>query len=281
MFLKKIIDFLFYGSFFIAACAFALVWETYLLLPAVPTFRLAALVFFATLFLYNADAILPYKFNQQEVLTAKKLWLLRHRTVLAVVVLVSFCGAAFLFFLAHQQVNFWFLLHLGLLSGIYSLPLFPGKEKKKPLRDVPLLKVFLIAYVWASVTVVLPALQAGETVWNENILLLFARRFLFIFALTLLFDIRDHTKDKLTGTRTFPGLIGIRNTKLLSLGALAVFAALVPFGLNPAQQAGLWFSAAAAAVVVLAAREDRPDYFFAGVVDGMMLLQFLVVYLLQ
>jgi hypothetical protein len=156
------------------------------------------LIFFATLFLYNLDNLLPYKTGQQMVLSERKKWLLTHRKFLKAVVTISGLAAFMLFLKLLPHIPLAFILPVFLVSILYSLPFLPGKNKRIPLRDVPFLKVFLIAGVWSALTVLLPLLIAGEnldTEYNQTLLL---RRFLFIFALTLLFDIRDVQKDKLS-----------------------------------------------------------------------------------
>jgi 4-hydroxybenzoate polyprenyltransferase len=107
---------------------------------------------------------------------------------------------------------------------------------------------------------------------------LFARRFFFILALALVFDIRDYTKDILSGTRTFPGLFGIKATKILALLALAVAGILIPQGVTHVYLLVLTVPTALAALIVWYADETRPDYYFALLADGIMVVQFLAVY---
>ncbi|HSI90167.1 MAG TPA: hypothetical protein VK927_03575, partial [Adhaeribacter sp.] len=107
---------------------------------------------------------------------------------------------------------------------------------------------------------------------------LLLRRFLFIFALTLLFDIRDFRKDRLARTLTFPGHFGTVFTKVLAVVALFLFVVLVHFQETGPVQVALYASAAAAGLVVYFSREDRPDAYFSVFADGMMLLQFLLVW---
>ncbi|WP_133274273.1 UbiA prenyltransferase family protein [Hymenobacter radiodurans] len=171
-----------------------------------------------------------------------------------------------------------FLAHLAAISLLYSLPVVRIRGRWRALRDLPLLKVFLIAYVWAAVTVWIPALYLHKTLTAPVVLVLFARRFFFILALAFVFDIRDYTKDLLSGTHTFPGLFGVKATKLLALLALAVAGVLIPQGVTPLYLLVLTIPIALAAVIVWYADEMRPDYYFAVLADGVMLVQFLAVY---
>ena len=100
-----------------------------------------------------------------------------------------------------------------------------------------------------------------------------------MFALTLLFDIRDYNKDKITNTLTFPGLFGVPKTKLLSIILLGIFGWLAWQTETHATLLALELSNLAAVLVVLFSHEKRNDYYFLLLADGMMLLQSLLVYL--
>jgi 4-hydroxybenzoate polyprenyltransferase len=154
------------------------------------------------------------------------------------------------------------------------------KQKQlRPLRNVPLLKVFLIAFVWSAVTVFFPLVDAGVDVSEAPVLLLWLRRLLFILSLALLFDIRDYTYDRYTRTLTFPGLIGEGYTRLLSLGLLAVYSALVILMEQDQVLVGLISSGLVAGLIVWHASEDKPRIYYALLADGAMLVHFAFVYL--
>ena len=276
--LKKLNDLFFYSSFFISLCSLALTTETHLLAALPLNWPVLLLVFFATLFLYNLDSLLPYKTAQVNVISERKAWLLSHRRFLKMVVIVSGLIAAGLFFYLLPQIPIAFILPIFLVSVLYSLPVFKNKNGRFPLRDVPFLKVFLIAGVWAALTVWLPLLVAGKPISFTAEGLLILRRFLLIFALTLLFDIRDIKKDQLAHTLTFPVKFGTVFTKILSLTALLGFALLVYFTETGAVRWGLEASVLCSGITILSTNPNRSDYFFTLFADGMMMLQFLLVY---
>ncbi|GAA4310878.1 UbiA family prenyltransferase [Nibribacter koreensis] len=280
-YLLKILDFILFSNIFIAACATALVWETYLLSGMPMSTRLGVMAFFATLFVYNADSLLPYKFNQDVPLTKRMAWVQKNRLVLMAIAATSVLCVFALYWMAAFELSFWFMLHLMVVAGLYSIPVLPDREGYIPLRDIPFLKVFLIAYVWSAITVQLPQMEAGRDLFAADSLILFVRRFLFIFALTLVFDIRDLNKDRMTGTVTFPGKWGVAKTKRLALMALLLFAVLLPATINWQVRLALGLSALGSAWVVWNAHENRSHYYFLVLADGMMLLQFLLVWLLM
>ncbi|MFD2785885.1 UbiA prenyltransferase family protein [Hymenobacter rubripertinctus] len=276
---RRGLDALLYSSVWLSGAALGLMWATFLFWGVHIPLRLGALIFAATLFLYNLDSVLPYKHHQLPGTTRRKQWIRGHRSQLLVLAAVAGAGAAYLFLTDARLVRLLlFLGHLGVVSVLYSMPLLRLRGRWWALRDAPLLKVFLIAYVWAAVTVWLPALYLGRALAAPVVVVLFARRFLFILALALVFDIRDYTKDRLTGTRTFPGVLGIRATKGLGLAALLAAALLVPAGVTAAHNVALLLPLLLLAAVIWGAEESRPDYYFALLTDGVMLVQFLAVW---
>ena len=277
---RRVLDAVLYSSGWLSGAALGLMWATFLFWGVHIPLRLGALIFAATLFLYNLDSVLPYKHHQLPGTTRRKQWIRAHRPQLLGLTAVAGAVAGGLFLTDARLLQLvLFLGHLGLISVLYSMPLMRRRGRWWALRDLPLLKVFLIAYVWASVTVWIPALYLGRHWADPVVLILFVRRFLLILALAFVFDIRDYTKDRLTGTRTFPGLLGIRATKWLGLAALMVAGLLVPPGVSAAHAVALVAPLLLAATVIWYAEESRPDYYFALLTDGVMVVQFLTVWL--
>lgn len=276
--LRGLLDAILYSSLLVASAATGLTAATFLFWQQPMPPRLALLIFTATLFLYNLDSILPYKYTQPALLSERKRWMLRHRSALLGVAVVSLIVAGWVFLFDGWLHLTPFLGHLAVISVLYSLPVLRRHGQRRSLRDVPLLKGFLIAYVWSAVTVWMPALQLHQPLFSPVVMVLFARRFFFILALTFVFDIRDYTKDRLSGTQTFPGLFGVQTAKLLALGALALATVLIPPGATTLHVWVLTLPLLLTAAIIWQANEARSDYYFALLADGVMLLQFLAVY---
>ncbi len=169
-----------FSNLFIAICAFGLVCQTYLLLNLPIKFWLAYLALLATFFIYNLDGLLPYKFNQNLVQSERKAWLAYHRMALLFGISVAALLAFYLFIRYGQVHYFWFIGHLVIISLFYSWRIIPQKNGRLiPLRNIPLLKVFLIAYVWSCVTIILPVLTIDKPIMLFDIGPLFMRRFTF------------------------------------------------------------------------------------------------------
>lgn len=155
---------------------------------------------------------------------------------------------------------------------LYPIPVYRGRR----LRDVPFLKLFLIAATWAWITVAGPALLRGIAITEVAYMLL--ERASFMLALAMPFDIRDVESDRAQGVATLPVRVGIHASKILaycSLGIMvaAVYGNLVTTVYRPEQAAWLWMSALLTALVVYGAHPQREDAYFTGGIDGLMLVQ--------
>ncbi|MBF9221556.1 UbiA prenyltransferase family protein [Hymenobacter ruricola] len=231
-------------------------------------YRLVLLVFAATLLVYNLDAALPFKHRQPAGTSGRKAWQQRHRRGLALLA----AGAALVsggLFLADGWWRYLpQLLPLAALALLYSWPLLRWRGQRRALREVPLLKVFLIAGVWSLVTVGLPALLLRHPV--AAVAGLLALRFCLVLALAIVFDIRDLSRDRAAGTPTFPVVLGLRGAKAVALAFLGAAMGLgVAWGLPTL---GLLLTGLLAAVVIVLADERRDDYFFALLADGVLLV---------
>ena len=109
-----------------------------------------------------------------------------------------------------------FAAGFGLTTFFYAVPFV----RSKSLRHLSGIKIFVVAFVWAGVSVILP-FAASDVGITGDVLLTFFQRILIVIALILPFEIRDVPYDGLN-LKTLPQQIGIRNTKLLGLGMLLI-----------------------------------------------------------
>lgn len=267
----RLLDAVLYSSTWLALAAAALTAATLRRWPfeGPSEYHLVALVLAATLLSYNLDAALPFKQGQSAGTSARKAWQQRHRQGLLVLAAAAGAVAGY-FFLVDGWWHFLpLLLPLSALALLYSWPLLRWNGRRRALREAPLLKGVLITLVWTAVTVGLPTLLRHHPV--REVLGLLAQQFCWIMVITIVFDIRDHRRDQRAGTHTFPGVLGVARAQAL---ALALLAASVGLGLaRGAAPVPVLLPAALAVAVVLAARESRSEYFYALLVDGLLLAQ--------
>jgi 4-hydroxybenzoate polyprenyltransferase len=177
---------------------------------------------------------------------------------------------------------------LAFLSIFYVVPFFRIEGKKVAIRNYPYLKIFVIALVWTMVTTVLPYLNNNTKLnfYDLNFILLTIEHFIFILAITLPFDVRDLKYDLVSKVKTIPSKIGVRNTIILAEFLLAIFIGLkyYQFQLNhiPLDQF-IAFSVATTITGTLIAftSPKRPELFFAGLIEGTMVLMYVAVLIFQ
>lgn len=268
-------DWLFYSNIWIALNAVAQVMQTrYLLGGRVQVSPATGLIFFGTLFLYALHRAIGV--GQLAPFTASGRFkvIQEHKSHLFLFAALGIAGALYFFLLFPWSIQ-WRLVLPGLLALGYVIPL--GASGKR-LRDLHFLKVFLLALVWAWLTVWLPAAELGAG-WQRSTLLMGIERAAFIFALTIPFDIRDMEVDRHIRVRTLPNSLGIAPVMALAFLMMAVM--LVFARLNhypPGAWAGLACSAVITFTLIVFSRRVQHDYYFSGLLDGMLLLQFLLVW---
>ncbi|QIE60343.1 hypothetical protein G5B37_12455 [Rasiella rasia] len=104
----------------------------------------------------------------------------------------------------------------GLLTLFYAVPLFRSKN----LRNIIGLKIFVVALVWAGVTVAVPIVEEGMTISGDFWITL-SQRTLIVLALILPFEIRDLQFDRV-GLKTVPQRYGVMKTKGLGISLLTL-----------------------------------------------------------
>jgi len=277
--MKPVINLLFYSNFWIAVCATAMVLQTQFLLTEEVVFTpLAGLVFCATLFLYAIHRIVglfkvkPFtKTGRYQVISSFKNHIIFYAVIAAIGGLYFFWQISFIVKMA--------LIIPGILSFAYVLPFLNGKKR---LRDLDFVKIFLVAIVWAWVSVLLPYLEMNKPA-DSSLIFMALERGLFIFAITIPFDIRDLQVDAHNNVTTIPARIGARKSKYLAaiLMAVSMFCVLLNTYMHFYDlwtAFGLLISAFFTVFVINYADKTEEDYFFTGAVDGLMLVQFGMVY---
>lgn len=198
---KQIFNFYLDASIHVAASVFCLLEITALILDITINQNLAYFCFFSTIVCYN---FIKYGVEAKKyVLVANKY----HKNI-QVFSFIALAFAVYFSFFLHKDV--WYCMGaLGLFTGLYAVPVLPNA---KNLRSFGALKVFMVAIVWAGVTVLLPVLSANMSlttdVWIETF-----QRFLIVLVLLMPFEIRDLQYDS-PALKTIPQRFGVIHTKI-------------------------------------------------------------------
>ncbi|MCB0820980.1 MAG: hypothetical protein KDC13_10185, partial [Bacteroidetes bacterium] len=193
----NLIKTLVFGNIWIALCAVSMYACTVVLHRLEWSWLLAGSIFGATLFVYNYHRLFRKKQIYARQISDRHKWILRHDKSLRWLAIAGFVLAVACFVPFLNAVLVYRLSPFLLLALFYVIPVWKGRQKWLRIRDIPYVKIFLVAAVWSFVTVVL-AFLANDSEWlpDTGAWITIAHRFIFIFAITLPFDIRDLAHDK-------------------------------------------------------------------------------------
>lgn len=238
------------------------------------------IIFFATLFEYNLHRLITVITNKEALNSDKHKWVRENLKGFYLLVFLSVTGFVCVTFLAKKDVLIAFA-PIAAITVFYSLPIFGNKRTIFRLREIPYLKIFLIAFVWASSTILLPIIQSDNTFDRTQVIAMYVERFFFVFAITIPFDIRDIVADKQAGLKTIPLLLNENESLAISYLSLFVFFIISFFHY---QMLDYWFiilplsiSALTTFMFLNSKKIRNVTYYHYGVLDGTMLLQGLLV----
>lgn len=273
---NKAIDLILYSNFYIACCAVTFIFQTQLLLTGRFTLSpVVQLVFCATLVIYALHRLVGL-FKVKDFIGEGRYFVInKFQSHIWIYAVIGVLYGAYCFFQVNNTIKLLLVLPAFFSLG-YVLPIF-GKQKNLRLRDFGGLKIFLVAFVWAYVTVLLPALEIG--IWNTSIGWMFLERAFFVFAITLPFDIRDLKVDGHNDVQTIPAKIGIRTTVQLAHGLLVLVLAISFLLYAFPVFIAMCVSTLSTAVFIRLSPSQQHDYFFSALLDGTILIQFLLVWI--
>ncbi|MDB5120508.1 MAG: hypothetical protein JWN56_1726 [Sphingobacteriales bacterium] len=279
---RQTLDFLLFSNLFIALCAVAQGLVTYQLLNVKPDYYVLRLLFFSTLALYNFSILLAKPKHPEKSPFRRVRWIFSHYRIMISLTLIAVLSCLILvtFLSLQSQILIAFL---GLISITYSLPIFTFQDKKFGIRNIPGLKLFLIALVWAASCVLLPILELESsqavTTPARDTLLLIAKRFLFIAAITVPFDIRDLFQDRNSSLKTIPVMVGEKNAYLVCQGLLIAYLILLFLFTSSFDRNffGIMLTVLLTGWLIFKSSWKRDEYYYFLYLDGTMIVQFLML----
>lgn len=287
MMLKKAffstLDFLLFSNLFIAFCAVAQGLVTYYLLKLPPDRAVLAFLFFSTLLIYNLSMLLTKPEQPQKSPFKRVRWIFsHHRLIISIALIATLCvipiALIYLSFQAKLLMAF-----VGIIALAYNIPFLSVNQKKIGLRNLPGIKLFLIAFVWSVSCVLLPTVELenkfGISVSLSETLLLVAKRFLFICAITIPFDIRDLFQDKLYELKTIPVILGEKKAWVFCQALLGVYLLLLILftkTITP-DVIGLTLTLAITGWLIFKSNLKKNEYYYFFFLDGTMILQCLLL----
>lgn len=281
--LKPVLDFLLFSNFFMALCGVAQALVTFHLIGAKPVFTVLGILFCGTVAEYNYSILISKPANPGQSPFVRVRWFFEHHRLMVTFSIVSILALIPLFLMISTGSRI-LLIFLGALSVAYSLPLFAIGDHKFGLRHIPGLKAVLITLVWTLSCVLLPILEAQDlhlaNISLRDTTILVAKRFLFIGALTVPFDIRDLFHDRASGLKTIPVAWGERNAYLFCQFLLAGYIFLLFIFRNHGFSVDFWSLTATVVLtgwLIFKSKWEKNEYYYFFYLDGVLILQYVVM----
>ena len=217
--LRQLLNFFVYSNIWVALPVTCLACTTYWMWDQPADWAMLAFIYLATLFLYSFHRLRGLRKIPEHEWSDRHRWSAEHIGLQRIIAAVSGFGAGGLFlsiFLVNQPWLFVYLLAPAAIISIgYALPVLPWRGRWYRLRDVPRIKILLIAVVVTAITLYLPLstnwwfsfdFYIGLPYWVAYTI----QRVLFLLAITIPFDVRDLEADARAGLKTMPTVLGAK-----------------------------------------------------------------------
>jgi hypothetical protein len=166
---------------------------------------------------YNYLYLSVFYLKPNKIVSNRATWLQQHKVLLSALTLLSAAACGYIVMQAPQSIQIRYFA-FALFSFGYCLP----TKRNIGLRWIPSFKIILISTTWTIlVTLGFPSPLTSN-------LTAFAAIWLFVFGLTIPFDIRDIKTDPVT-LKTIPQLIGVKASIILSQCCIALSMALITY----------------------------------------------------
>lgn len=222
---KAFFDFYLNASLHVALVALSFLFITAFEYDLDLTLEFQGFVFFATIVAYNFVKYYGVSKSHFKKFTNKIL-------LIRMIMLLSFLGIIYTSFCLSLN-TILLTAFLALITVFYAMPFVSKKWLllSSNLRNVAGIKVYIIALVWAGVSVVLPLIE-NDLEFNSQTVLTITQRFILVIVLMLPFEIRDLQFDDLR-LETIPQKIGVKTTKVFGFTLIGIIALLEYLKGNP------------------------------------------------
>ncbi len=273
--LKQLFNFYINSSIHVALSVFSLTWITLLEYDLLSDKTILYFVFFASVSGYNFVKYFGMaKFHHRSLAN----WLK------AIQIFSFFCFIITCYYAFKLNLNtLIYIAGFGLITFFYAIPLLPKQKifDTNSLRNVEGLKVYLIAFVWMGVTVILPLINNDYTI-STDVIFTSAQRFIFIIVLMLPFEIRDLQYDSLK-LATIPQKIGVKQTKILGVLLMVLFFLMEFFKdeIDNNKLVALALTTMLTGFFLMGSEKDQGKYYSSFWVEGLPIFWLLILLVLS
>lgn len=274
--LVQLLDFFVYSNLLISIASFLFTLQT----AVVFNYSANAAVFFAvtnliaTFSLYNLQRI----YQSTKPHNSSKLnWYAKNKRLLFTLIFV-FVSLYYLILkvnIAAFKTGILLYLPAAIFSLFYFLPPFKFKR-------FPYFKIAFISLIWVFTSVAIPLMYSNTVFsfignFHKNELIYLTVQFCFIAAICIPFDIRDLSVDKKLEIKTLPVHLGIGKAKTIGLILILLYISLIQ---NQQQMVINFIIGILSIVLIYFSAENKHRFYFSVLVDGLIVLQFILYLLL-
>jgi 4-hydroxybenzoate polyprenyltransferase len=261
-----------YSSIHIALGASLSVFLCYATFIHIPTSNYPIFVFTSTIFVYSLHKLFGIgkvkKFENEGRFAIIK----KYKSHILIYAVLGGLSTIYFFYTLDLQIQLLLFLP-GIISFLYVIPFFSNKKR---LRDFDFIKIFLISITWGLIIGIIPYLETGYAIDGKGILY-FCEKVLFIFSITLPFDVRDIQIDKQNQVKTLPSIIGEKKSYILSYVVLGICIAIVfTLFLMGVYTLSLFIAISIGylitLLIIIFSYNKQHDYYFSGLLDGTIIL---------
>jgi 4-hydroxybenzoate polyprenyltransferase len=272
--LRKILNLLIHTNIYIGICAVSLAVALQLVeTDTFPKLYRLLFIFFSTVagysflrsrVLYTGDKVIE---NEYYLFAKNNAWLINIQIVVCALI------AGFIFFYMRPIGKELSLIAIA-VTGLYALPFLIPVKGLKGLRSLGLLKTLFVAVVWVIITA--PVIFSGDDVNGKVSTHTMLFNLFYIWALCIVFEIKDEKYDRLHNLDTLPIRLGEYKTKLLALVCMAIALGVLPYQTyygSLHHTNALMISYIVTTFIILRTNSRLNDEYYYIVADGAMIIQ--------
>ena len=288
--IKFVQENLVFSNLFVGFCVLSLYKVTEILFMIPSNQKMSIFVLFSAVASYNFSRI-SILFSKTIYFSQARKWVSNNKYLFILIIFLSTIVSIYYIILL-RLINL--IIPLVFISFFYSFSFIKILKMIYPninfspnipfytlsIRNIPLLKIFLISFSWTYLTVFIPIITNNITfdIYSISIIIIY---FLFILSITIPFDIRDLNFDTII---TLPSLFGIKSSKIIAYISL-FFCELIILLLYLYNY--LFFSVFIALLItfeiaslfIFFTKKDNKELFFSFYIEGLSILMFLGVYI--
>lgn len=225
-------------------------------------------LFFATLLVYNLFQLIGLK-------NEPKQWYIQNLKSIKAIILFALAMLVYLVFQLDKTTLFYLSI-ATLFSFFYATPFIHLGKNDFNLRKLWFLKSMIVALVWLIACVVIPLSQ--NELLNSNSLMFLCEKFLFIWGITIPYDIKDLKADtKVNGMQTIAMKFGVKNTIYIS-NIILLIACILALNTYQTNTFAIVLAYAFPILLHFNLNEKRNAYWFTFLIDFSIILYFTLVY---